>query len=154
MWVDTWRRRAISAVEQPRAISRATWCSRPVRSWARTAIAAISGAAAGSIASAHARAFIEQHLGEPDLSPRSVAAAPFVSLRALHNAFEANETTVAEWIRGRRLERCRQDLLDPELGELPVSTIGARWGLLNAAHFSRAFRAAYGMPPSEYRLRT
>lgn len=27
----------------------------------------------------------------------------------------------------------------------------ARWGFTDPAHFSRAFRAAYGMPPAEYR---
>jgi hypothetical protein len=49
------------------------------------------------------------------------------------------------------LERCRRDLLDPSLGDVPVSAIAARWGLTNAAHFSRAFRAAYGASPVEYR---
>jgi AraC-like DNA-binding protein len=32
-----------------------------------------------------------------------------------------------------------------------VSAVAARWGLTNAAHFSRAFRAAYGVSPVEYR---
>ena len=27
----------------------------------------------------------------------------------------------------------------------------AGWGILNAAHFSRAFRDAYGLTPAEYR---
>jgi AraC-like DNA-binding protein len=99
----------------------------------------------------HARAFIEQHLGDPDLSPRTVAAAQFISTRYLHKLFEAEETTVAEWIRTRRLERCRRDLLDPAHRTEPVGTIGARWGLSNAAHFSRAFRAAYGISPLAYR---
>lgn len=58
---------------------------------------------------------------------------------------------MAAWIRQRRLERCRRDLLDPALADLPVSAVAARWGLMNAAHFSRAFRAAYGLPPTEYR---
>jgi AraC-like DNA-binding protein len=97
------------------------------------------------------RAFIEQNLGDPDLTPRTVAAAHYISLRYLHKVFETEETTVAEWIRCRRLERCRRDLLDPELRALPVNAVAARWGLLNAAHFSRAFRAAYGVTPGEYR---
>lgn len=33
-----------------------------------------------------------------------------------------------------------------------MSAIAARWGLVDAAHFSRLFRAAYGLPPTEYRL--
>jgi AraC-like DNA-binding protein len=59
---------------------------------------------------------------------------------------------VAGWIRQRRLERCRQDLLDPALADWSVAAIAARWGLTNAGHFSHMFRVAYGLPPAEYRL--
>ena len=34
---------------------------------------------------------------------------------------------------------------------LSMAAIGARWGLLDPASFSRAFRAAYGVSPREYR---
>jgi AraC-like DNA-binding protein len=98
------------------------------------------------------RAFIDERLGDPQLSPSSIAAAHFISLRKLHKLFQTQETTVAEWIRRRRLERCARDLLDPALAAEPVGAIGARWGYTNPAHFSRAFRAAHGLPPSEYRL--
>jgi AraC-like DNA-binding protein len=100
-----------------------------------------------------ARAFIEKNLGDAALSPRSIAAAQFISLRYLHKLFEAEETTVADWIRRRRLERCRHDLLDPAMRAETVGTIAARWGLTSPAHFSRAFRAAYGVSPAEYRRR-
>jgi methylphosphotriester-DNA--protein-cysteine methyltransferase len=65
--------------------------------------------------------------------------------------FETERATPADWIRRRRLERCRRDLLDPALWHTPVSTIAARWGFASPAHFSRAFRAAHGLPPTEYR---
>jgi AraC-like DNA-binding protein len=58
---------------------------------------------------------------------------------------------VADWIRRRRLERCRRDLLDPALRAEPVAAVAARWGLTNPAHFGRLFRDAYGVPPSAYR---
>jgi AraC-like DNA-binding protein len=96
-------------------------------------------------------AFIEEHLSEPDLGPGIVAAAHHVSLRYLHRLFEAQETTVAAWIRLRRLERCRRDLADPGLRAVPVGAVAARWGLPDPAHFSRLFRRAYGLPPAEYR---
>jgi AraC-like DNA-binding protein len=96
-------------------------------------------------------AFIEDRLGDPELTPRAIADAHHVSIRYLHRLFETQETTAADWIRRRRLERCRRDLLDPAQRALPVNVVAARWGLLNAAHFSRAFRAAYGASPSEYR---
>jgi AraC-like DNA-binding protein len=95
--------------------------------------------------------FIEQHLAEADLAPAIVAAAHHVSLRYLHRLFETEDTTVAAWIRRRRLERCRRDLADPALGAVPVSAVAARWGLPDSAHFSRLFRRTYGIPPAEYR---
>jgi AraC-like DNA-binding protein len=98
------------------------------------------------------RGFIEEHLGDLELSPVAVASAHHISLRYLHKLFETEQTTVAAWIRQRRLERCRRDLLDPALRHWPVSAIAARWGLTNAAHFSRLFRDAYGIPPAEYRI--
>ena len=98
------------------------------------------------------QAFIEQRLADPALSPGLIAAANHISVRLLHKLFETHETTVAAWVRQRRLERCRRDLLDPSLGGWPAAAIGARWGLRNAANFSRLFRAAYGLPPGRYRL--
>jgi AraC-like DNA-binding protein len=96
-------------------------------------------------------AFIEERLGDPDLSPAGIAAAHYISLRYLYRLFEAEHTTVADWIRRRRLERCRRDLLDPAHRAEPVHAIGSRWGFTVAASFSRAFRAAHGLPPAEYR---
>jgi AraC-like DNA-binding protein len=101
---------------------------------------------------ASVQSFIDQRLHDPRLSPCMIAAAHHISLRHLHRLFETQPTTVAGWIRQRRLERCRRDLLDPALSHWPVSAIAIRWGLTDAAHFSHVFRAAYGLPPNEYRL--
>jgi AraC-like DNA-binding protein len=96
-------------------------------------------------------AFIEQHLGDADLAPATIAAAHHVSLRQLHRLFAAEDTTVAAWIRQRRLDRCRRDLADPVLGSTPVSAVAARWGLADPAHFSRVFSQHYGLPPADFR---
>jgi AraC-like DNA-binding protein len=96
-------------------------------------------------------AFIEQHLADPELNPAAIAAAHHISSRYLHRLFALDDTTVAGWIRQRRLERCRKDLTDPFLRTLPVSAIAARRGLPDPAHFSRLFRGAYGLPPGDYR---
>jgi AraC-like DNA-binding protein len=98
------------------------------------------------------RAFIERRLGDPDLTPATIAEAHHISLRTLHRLFAPYGYTVAEWIRTRRLARCRRDLADPLLAERPVHAVAARWGFQSPAHFSRLFRSAYGIGPLEYRL--
>lgn len=99
----------------------------------------------------HIRDFIRQHLGDPALSPAAIAAAHQISVRHLYQLFAAEGTTPAAWIRRSRLERCRRDLADPGLRRRSVQDISAWWGFTDPAHFSRLFRAAYGMPPSDYR---
>lgn len=97
--------------------------------------------------------FIETNLADPHLSPTAVAAAHHISVRYLHRLFQQQGTSVSSWIRRRRLERCRRDLAEPQLSTRPVHAIGTRWGFSHAADFSRAFRAAYGVPPGDYRKR-
>ncbi|GAB2606400.1 helix-turn-helix domain-containing protein [Streptomyces capparidis] len=97
------------------------------------------------------RAFIEQHLSDPGLTPDAIAAAHGISTRHLYRLFEENDRTVAAWIRHRRLEHCRHDLANPRLRGRSVHSIAARWGFTDPAHFSRTFRAAYGTSPRDYR---
>jgi AraC-like DNA-binding protein len=96
-------------------------------------------------------AFIEAHLSEADLSPAQIAAAHHVSLRQLHKMFHADGGTVAGWIRQRRLEHCAHDLRDPRWTARPVAAVGARWGYPDPAHFSRLFKASFGLSPRDYR---
>jgi AraC-like DNA-binding protein len=115
-------------------------------------LAAVAPASRRRALLASVQSFIDRRLGDPELSPSAVAAAHHISLRQLYRLFDAQPMGVAGWIRQRRLERCRRDLLDPAFAHWSVSAIAARWGLMDAAHFSRAFRAAYGLPPLEYRI--
>ncbi|MFJ1550154.1 helix-turn-helix domain-containing protein [Streptomyces sp. NPDC088246] len=100
---------------------------------------------------AQINAFINRHLGDPELRPTAIAAHHHISLRSLHALFQQEPSTAAATIRHRRLERCRADLANPRMRDQPIAALAARWGLLIPAEFSRAFRAAYGMSPSEYR---
>ena len=95
--------------------------------------------------------YIDANLSEPQLSPSTIAAAHYMSVRTLHQIFEGSGDTVAGEIRRRRIEKCRQELADPLRRQVPVAAIGARWGLSDPAHFSRLFRSAVGQPPAGYR---
>jgi AraC-like DNA-binding protein len=97
------------------------------------------------------REYIEANLSDPLLSPASIAAAHFISTRHLHNVFHESGTTVASWIRSQRLDGARRELRDPLHAGQSVGAVAARWGFLDAAHFSRIFRDAFGVSPSDWR---
>ncbi|XVV07089.1 helix-turn-helix domain-containing protein [Actinosynnema sp. CA-248983] len=69
-------------------------------------------------------------------------------IRYAHRLFAEADRSPAAWIRSRRLDHVRRDLANPLLSH---RTIAARWGLYDAPHVSRLFRAAYGVSPSTYR---
>ncbi|WP_228083680.1 helix-turn-helix domain-containing protein [Streptomyces profundus] len=96
-------------------------------------------------------AFIERDLHDADLRPIDIAAHHHISLRTLHELFRERPDTVSATIRRRRLERSRADLGDPRLRHKTVGEIALAWGFRHPADFSRAFRAAYGIPPGEFR---
>lgn len=100
------------------------------------------------------RAYIDEHLSDPELHPGQIAAGNFISTRYLHGIFKDQGVTVAAWIRSRRLEHCRRDLADPVYAHKSVSTIASRWGFVDASHFSRLFRGTFGEAPSEFRERS
>ncbi|MEU9233985.1 helix-turn-helix domain-containing protein [Streptomyces subrutilus] len=95
--------------------------------------------------------FIETNLDDPDLTPQAVADRHNISLRSLYSLFTDHPTGVAAYIRQGRLERARADLRRPQSNGHPIQAIAARWGFSSAPVFSRSFRDAYGMSPSEYR---
>ncbi len=95
--------------------------------------------------------FIETHLHDPDLSPAGIADAGGISVRHLHRLFAAKGCTVAEWVRERRLERCRTDLSDPHLREKNITDIAFGWGFSDSAHFSHCFKKEFGVSPRQFR---
>ncbi|GGV41281.1 helix-turn-helix domain-containing protein [Streptomyces spectabilis] len=95
--------------------------------------------------------FVHQHLGDPGLCPRTVAHAHHISLRRLQQVLATSGLTPAALIRTERLHQCQRALTDPAQTDRTIQSIATRWGFTNHAHFTRLFRATYGMPPGEYR---
>ncbi|MFD8706603.1 helix-turn-helix domain-containing protein [Kitasatospora sp. NPDC059648] len=94
--------------------------------------------------------YVLRHLGEPDLSPAQIADANHISVRYLHKLFRAEGTTVSRWVQRERLERCRRELSRPATTAPVISGVARRWGFVSPSHFSRSFRAAYGMSPRDW----
>lgn len=97
------------------------------------------------------RGIIEQRLMETDLTPQLAARAAGVSVRYANSILAEEDTSLAQLIQTRRLERCRQALADPAQSQRPISDIARRWGFADMTHFARRFRRAYGVLPSAYR---
>jgi AraC-like DNA-binding protein len=93
----------------------------------------------------------ERLLNDPDLSPAAIAGLLHVSLRTLHRAFAAEETSVMGYVRERRLAR-----VDAELATTSwtVSELAARWHFTDESHLIRAFRQRFGETPAGRRART
>ncbi|MFJ3973840.1 helix-turn-helix domain-containing protein [Streptomyces sp. NPDC090021] len=97
------------------------------------------------------RAHIDDRLADPDLTPASIAAAHHISVRNLHRIFAQEGTTVGTWIRRRRLEAARRELIRSGPASPTIAAVAYRWGFVSASHFSRAFRQTYGMAPRAWR---
>ena len=95
--------------------------------------------------------WLEGNLGDPELSTERLAAEHFLSPRYVRRVFASNGTNVSTLVRQRRLERVRDDLVDPRLLRVPIHTIAERWAMPDPAAFSRAFSRQFGAAPRKYR---
>jgi transcriptional regulator GlxA family with amidase domain len=68
----------------------------------------------------------------------------------VYRIFAETGQGVASYIRYRRLDRCRTDLI--ERPDLSVAAICERWGAGDPKHFARKYRARFGEGPGETRL--
>lgn len=100
---------------------------------------------------ARAKQYALRHLSQPDLSVAAIGAAIGISAAHLHRLFRCEPESPAQWLWTQRLEACKRALADPAYRGRSVSALAFSWGFNDAAHFSRAFKQRYGMPPSAWR---
>lgn len=98
-----------------------------------------------------AQVYIKDNLGLPSLGPELVAQATGVSRARLYRLFEPCGG-IASYIREMRLRRAFTDIASPANYHRQISEIAFQFGFADAAHFSRCFRARFGIAPSDIRL--
>ncbi len=108
---------------------------------------------AGTMLLSRIKAFIRCHLSDPELSPALVAERHGISKRYLHALFAGTDTTLGAWIREERLTRAHATLADPRTAHLTVTEIALRQGFNDIPHFSRQFKARFGLSPTALRGR-
>ena len=94
---------------------------------------------------------VATHLGDPGLTVDGIALALNCSRRQLYNAFAEEADGVAGYVLRCRLAACRSALDDRANAHRSITDIAVGFGFTSMAHFSRVFRAAIGVPPSDYR---
>jgi AraC family transcriptional activator of tynA and feaB len=95
--------------------------------------------------------FINAELHSPDLGMERIASRMGCSPRYVFRAFETEDMTPMQYIWEARLRRARQNLSSPAHAGHSITEIAFSLGFSSSAHFSRAFRERFGMPPRDFR---
>ncbi len=92
--------------------------------------------------------YMDEHLGDPDLSNIKTAERVGISEVYLRKLFMAHEhTSPKQYLLGRRIAKAEQLLTDTALS---VTAIAEECGFSSVYHFCRAFKQKTGVTPTEY----
>ena len=58
-------------------------------------------------------------------------------------------STVGDYIRQRRLDRIKFELINPASRHLTIAALASKWGFLDTPHFNRVFKAQYKVTPQQ-----
>ncbi|MEV7398636.1 helix-turn-helix domain-containing protein [Aeromicrobium sp. NPDC092404] len=100
---------------------------------------------------AQVRAYVREHLRDPALSADQVAVALSVSRRQLFRICARAEFSLEQYVIGKRLEGAKAELGSPSGRGRSIAGVAYSWGFKDSTHFSRRFKAAYGMLPRDWR---
>jgi len=96
---------------------------------------------------------IDRRLRDPALDAEALAEALGMSRATLYRAFEP-AGGIADFIRRRRLSAALVAIAASENQRRKIGEIAFECGFASESAFNRAFKAAYGVPPSEARQRS
>ncbi len=116
------------------------------------ALTASNSVSAGLVATA--RDVIERRFADSSLTVSAIAAEVGISERQLSRAFAEQDSSVAGYLRQRRVALAQTMLIDPRYLDSPIAEVAARSGFSSQATFSRVFREVVGQPPLTWRRAT
>jgi AraC-like DNA-binding protein len=97
------------------------------------------------------KAFIQQHLHDPDLSVVTVADHFKISSRYVAKLFSEEGKTFTHFVQAERLNECRRLLAMPSSSSMQISQIAYSVGFRSQGTFNRLFRDTFDLTPSDYR---
>lgn len=98
-----------------------------------------------------AKHFIRENLRDHELDPTRVSQATGVSRRSLRRLFAESGEGLSSYMRDARLDKAAEDLRNPLCANQSISEIAVKWGMDNFPHFTRTFKARFGVTPTTFR---
>lgn len=98
------------------------------------------------------RSFIESHISDSRLSVATIATGCRISPRYLSSLLKEHRTSYTRLVWDRRLKLASEWLSQARMDEISIREIAYRVGFKSAEHFSRRFKRAFRISPSEYRI--
>jgi AraC family transcriptional activator of tynA and feaB len=95
--------------------------------------------------------YIDAHIRDIELSPSAAAGHLGISVRYVHKQFAMCGTTFSDYVRSKRLESIRLDLLADAGRRQSIANLAFSWGFNDLSTFARAFKKKFGCAPRDYR---
>lgn len=95
--------------------------------------------------------YVRDNLWDSNMDANAIAHGVNLSPRHVYEIFSDDESPLMKSVWKERLLLCRRDLAQPKLKAKTVGEIAYTWGFSNVSHFSRAFKAEFGIGPRDFR---
>lgn len=95
--------------------------------------------------------FVRDNLWDSNMDANAIARGVNLSPRHVYELFSEDDQPLMKSVWKERLTLCKRDLTEPRLQAKTVGEVAYTWGFSNVSHFSRAFKAEFGIGPREFR---
>lgn len=97
------------------------------------------------------KALARQHLLDAAFGIEQLARLLACSARTIQSRFAAEDATFGRWLLDARLDLARDRLASSDFAGRSIETVAYASGFRDPAHFHRAFKRRFGLPPGQSR---